>query len=192
MNAVLNAVAERLLAGDESQIRIPEICEVTGVNYGSVYHHFGSREGVIDAAYEMLFEKLVVEDIEDFEKIANSASTLEGYANAFMSTVDRYALPERQRRRALRLRVVAATLTRPELRKSIGSVQQRLTERLSGVITLGQERGWIRKDVSARAVAAALQAIIIGRTLDDIAQSPVEKAEWDQVFQVFLLGLVNS
>ena len=58
MQAVLDAVAERLMAGDELLIRIPEICEATGVNYGSVYHHFGSREGVIDAAYNMILPGL--------------------------------------------------------------------------------------------------------------------------------------
>ena len=35
MQAVFDAVAERLMAGDELLIRIPEICEATGVNYGS-------------------------------------------------------------------------------------------------------------------------------------------------------------
>jgi AcrR family transcriptional regulator len=66
MQAVLDAVAERLMAGDELLIRIPEICEATGVNYGSVYHHFGSREGVIDAAYDVIFTRLVEEDIRTF------------------------------------------------------------------------------------------------------------------------------
>jgi len=32
MQAVLDEVGRRLVSGDESQIRIPEICEATGVN----------------------------------------------------------------------------------------------------------------------------------------------------------------
>ena len=51
------------MEGDEGTIRIPEICEATGVNYGSVYHHFGSRDGVIDAAYSYLFSTIVEEEI---------------------------------------------------------------------------------------------------------------------------------
>ena len=38
-------------------IRIPEIRETAGVNYGSVYHHFGSREGLIDAAYRNVHDR---------------------------------------------------------------------------------------------------------------------------------------
>ena len=79
MQAVLDAVAERLMAGDELLIRIPEICEATGVNYGSVYHHFGSREGVIDAAYNMIFSRLVEEDIRTFHQVNETVQSLEEY-----------------------------------------------------------------------------------------------------------------
>ena len=50
MRTLLEAVAEPLCDGDESRLRIPDICAASGVNYGSIYHHFGSREGVIGAA----------------------------------------------------------------------------------------------------------------------------------------------
>ncbi|MDE3008799.1 MAG: TetR/AcrR family transcriptional regulator, partial [Acidobacteriota bacterium] len=79
MSLVLDAVAERLMTMDESLIRIPEICEVTGVNYGSVYHHFGSREGVIDAAYHLMFTRLVAEDFENVSNVMENATTFEEY-----------------------------------------------------------------------------------------------------------------
>jgi len=62
MQAVLEAVEARLMTTDESLIRIPDICDETGINYGSVYHHFGSREGVIDAAYIKMFNEFMDED----------------------------------------------------------------------------------------------------------------------------------
>jgi len=64
---------------DESLIRIPDVCKATGVNYGSVYHHFGSREGVIDAAYNVLFSKLAEEDIHLLREVSDSATTLDEY-----------------------------------------------------------------------------------------------------------------
>src|SRR5271170_6160475 len=82
MQAVLDAVADRLLVGDELAIRIPEICEATGVNYGSVYHHFGSREGVIDAAYNMIFARFVEEDLAIFgSSVDESVESLEEYVD---------------------------------------------------------------------------------------------------------------
>jgi AcrR family transcriptional regulator len=191
MNAVLDAVAERLLENDQSLIRIPEICDATGVNYGSVYHHFGSREGVIDATYEMIFERLVTQDIEDFEKISAAATSFDEYLTAFLGAAARYSEPERAKRRALRVRIIAASLMRPELRVRISIVQQRLVERLADVIAVGQERGWMRRDVSARAVSAALQALVVGRTLDDVSARPVDSAEWDQALQILIATLIT-
>src|ERR1700722_2778021 len=87
MQAVLDAVAERLMAGDELLIRIPEICEATGVNYGSVYHHFGSREGVIDAAYNEIFSRLFAEDIATFRDSMNDAGSFDEYTQNMMPLV---------------------------------------------------------------------------------------------------------
>src|SRR5665213_3603966 len=105
MHAVLEAVAERLVEADEVLIRIPEICEATGVNYGSVYHHFGSREGVIDAAYNMIFSKLVEEDLTIIREATDHVVTLEEYVSAILPIVASLnSGPERAARRALRIR----------------------------------------------------------------------------------------
>jgi len=54
INAVIVEVGKRLMEDDEAEIRIPEICQANGVNFGSVYHHLGSRDAVGDAAYAYL------------------------------------------------------------------------------------------------------------------------------------------
>lgn len=179
MQAVLDAVAERLMVGDELLIRIPEICEATGVNYGSVYHHFGSREGVIDAAYNMIFSKLVEEDMTIIREATDHVVTLEEYVAAILPIVATLnSGPERTARRALRIRIVSAALTRPELHTLIGETQSRLTDEWRRLIEMAQERQWLRDDVSASFLAVMLQIVVFGRTLDDISDTPLDEAEW--------------
>src|ERR1019366_7870833 len=102
MQAVLDAVAERLMTADDSLIRIPQICEATGVNYGSVYHHFGSREGVIDAAYNMIFSKLVEEDMAISREATDTIVSVEEYVAAILPIVETLnSGAERTARRAL-------------------------------------------------------------------------------------------
>jgi AcrR family transcriptional regulator len=179
MQTVLDAVAERLMTGDESLIRIPEICEATGVNYGSVYHHFGSREGVIDAAYNMIFSKLVEEDMVVIREATDTIVTLEEYVAAILPIVATMnSGPERTARRALRVRIVSAAITRPELHTLIGETQSRLTEEWRRLIALAQDRQWFRDDVSATFLAAFLQIIVFGRALDDISDTPLDEEVW--------------
>jgi AcrR family transcriptional regulator len=192
MQAVLDAVAERLMAGDELLIRIPEICEATGVNYGSVYHHFGSREGVIDAAYNMIFSRLVEEDIRTFRQVSESVETLDEYIRVMQPIVTKLSSgPDRKARRAMRIRIVAAASTRPGLRELIGESQARLTTDLARLTASAQQKGWLRDDISPRALAVLFQILIFGRALDDVSAEPIEEETWELASSVFFVDLLK-
>jgi AcrR family transcriptional regulator len=190
MQAVLNAVGDRLMKGDESLIRIPEICEATGVNYGSVYHHFGSREGVIDAAYHQMFTTLAEEDLETLHSVSVSSQSFEEYLVAIQGLIGTFASSDvRRARRALRARIVAASMMRPELRVLIGATQSRLTNELRSIVEYGQEREWLNRDLSAHAVAVLIQVLLVGRTLDDVSTTPIDNSVWE-ASMVIMLGVI--
>ena len=192
MQAVLDAVGERLLRADESLIRIPEICEATGVNYGSVYHHFGSREGVIDAAYHQMFTSLAEEDIELLKTVSASAKTHDEYIMSVQALIGSFASgEERKARRALRARIIAASTMRSELRELIGTSQARLTEQLAQIIEYGQERQWLSHDLSAHSIAVLIQVILVGRTLDDVSVNPIDNADWERSMGFLLMVLLT-
>jgi|SRR5665213_1821416 len=192
MHAVLEAVAERLVEADEMLIRIPEICEATGVNYGSVYHHFGSREGVIDAAYDMIFSRLVEEDLRVFRQVNETVQSLDEYIAVMRPIVATLSSgPQRKARRALRMRIVAAASTRPELQELIGATQARLTEDLRRLTEFAQEREWLRDDISARFLAVLFQILIFGRTLDDISNDPIEEDVWGSSLSLLFVELLK-
>jgi AcrR family transcriptional regulator len=192
MRAVLEAVSERLMVSDEILIRIPEICESTGVNYGSVYHHFGSREGVIDAAYSLIFSKMVEEDLASLRQINESLESFDEYVDAIRPVLERISTGEdRVIRRAIRSRIVAAAITRPELRVLIGVDQARLTKELLRIAEFAQLRGWMRRDVSAHSIAMLMQAVLLGRTLDDISTDPISDGEWEQTLVALFMEMLN-
>jgi|SRR3984957_2350924 len=187
MQAVLDAVGERLIKADESLIRIPEICEATGVNYGSVYHHFGSREGVIDAAYHQMFIKLAEEDLATLQLVSVSSKTFDEYLVAMQGLVGTFTSSDlRRARRALRARIVAASMMRPELRELIGATQSRLTSELESIVQYGQEREWLSRNLSAHSIAVLIQVLLVGRTLDDVSTTPIDNAEWEATMAVLL------
>ena len=192
MQTVLEAVAERLMEADEMLIRIPEICEATGINYGSVYHHFGSREGVIDAAYDMIFSRLVEEDLRGLRQVNETVQSLDEYIAVMRPIVATLSSgPQRKARRALRMRIVAAASTRPELEALIGATQARLTEDLRRLTKFVQERQWLRDDISARFRAVLFQILIFGRTLDDISNDSIEEDVWGSSRSLLFVELLK-
>jgi AcrR family transcriptional regulator len=193
MKMVLDAVAERLMAGDELLIRIPEICKATGVNYGSVYHHFGSREGVIDAAYNMIFTQMVEQDLALFSDPTTVIDSKDAYEKVTMPLISMLQMgPERRASRALRVRIVAAASTRPELAELIAQSQARLTNEWKQLIEYAQEQEWLRSDIDPGFLAAFLQIIVFGRSLDDASASPLDEQVWgDSVAKLFVETLLK-
>jgi hypothetical protein len=80
---------------------------------------------------------------------------------------------------------------RPELKARIGTQQAHLTEELMRIVEFGQERDWLRKDMSARSIAVFVQVMLVGRTLDDISAEPIDDAEWAAAMAVLLSELLN-
>src|SRR5664280_944289 len=192
MQTVLDAVVERLIQSDESLIRIPEICEATGVNYGSVYHHFGSREGVIDAAYESMFIGLVNEDIAAIRNINETASSLQEYIEKMQPLLVALSAGEdRSNRRARRVRIVAAAITRPELRKLVGEIQSSLSADLTALVRHGQDQGWIRSDIPPNAIGVFFLALVFGRNLDDVSATPIPQDDWDLLVATSFMAMLN-
>ncbi|MGC8510080.1 MAG: TetR/AcrR family transcriptional regulator [Acidimicrobiales bacterium] len=191
MRAVVDVVVERLFEGDESLIRIPDVCEATGVNYGSVYHHFGSREGVIDAAYDQIFSTLAREDIDRLREVSLASTSREEYVSAMAPLIEVMTADDgRRARRAMRARVIAAAATRPALRELIGATQARLTTELARVIEYGQGRGWLRRDLSAHAIAVVLQCVVFGRGLDDVSSEPIAAPDWSRTLYTLFADLL--
>ena len=50
IDALIEATVRVLETEGEAGVRVAAICDRVGVSYGSVYHHFGDREGLIRAA----------------------------------------------------------------------------------------------------------------------------------------------
>ena len=192
MQVVLDAVVERLMTGDEVLIRIPEICEATGINYGSVYHHFGSREGVIDAAYYAIYTRLINEDIDSLRMINESASTREEFIDAIRPVLRRFSPGQDVAKQEIRVRILAAALTRPDLRVSIGLAQTRLADELMRVIEFGQDREWLRSDVSAHYIGLCLRAIVFGRTVVYASFPPIDDHEWERMMNVIFTQMLSS
>ena len=64
IDAVLAAAHEAIKEGGEAAVRVQDISEKTKVSIGSIYHHFGDRDGLIRATYVETFRSAIQEDID--------------------------------------------------------------------------------------------------------------------------------
>jgi uncharacterized Ntn-hydrolase superfamily protein len=76
-------------------------------------------------------------------------------------------------------------------RELLSVEQERLTVTLMDAIHMAQEKGWVRSDVDARAIAVFLQAYTLGRTVDDVAVNHLDPDAWTSLIKVVTGPLAN-
>ena len=183
IDALIEATVRVLETEGESGVRVAAICDRVGVSYGSVYHHFGDREGLIRAAQ---FARLRAQPGQD---IASFASALDGDTSSFIDSLmdicRSIASAERGPVREVRTSVLASTHGRPELRGPVDELETRVMDDLEAVVIQAQQLGIADPSVDARALAAYLAAVSYGLVLlQHVERRPSE----DDLASVILRG----
>ena len=166
--------------GGESSVRIQEISAKTGVSIGSIYHHFGDRDGLIRATYVHNFAANIQEDIgrakRFMDKMHSTQEIAEHYDEMLEFLVDHFKHVPADKR----ANIIGNTTGRPLLRAALAEVQHGLTEQLTEVMQLLQDRGMLKPHLSARAAAVMVLGMLHGRIVAEIDTSPVSENDWNQ------------
>jgi len=181
VQALVDATIDMLEERGEAGLRIDELLEVTGVSRGSLYHHFGGREGLIDAAMVVQFGRLVSTDLDRLDSALLAAATPEEMLENLRAVTTEVQQPERAIGRLRRAAIIGTSATRPRLAAALADEQQRLTDRFEELVTELQRRGWVRDDLDPRAIAVFVQAFTIGQMLTEIDNKPVPTDRWLEV-----------
>ena len=164
----------------ESSVRIQEISAKTGVSIGSIYHHFGDRDGLIRATYVHNFAANIQEDIARAKrfmaKMHSTQEIAEHYDEMLEFLVEHFKHVPADKR----ANIIGNTTGRPLLRAALAEVQHGLTEQLTEVMELLQERGMLKPHLSPRAAAVLVLGMLHGRIVAEIDTSPVSESDWNQ------------
>lgn len=136
---------------------IDRIARDAGVTKGAVYYHFRDKE-------ELLFEA-VKDRVGGFEQqVLEEVKTGQDALERLRHVVDAcffHATVSNHRRFIITL-MIEALDTNPRLSTEFRNILRRMRTFLRDVVVRGQQRGQLRPDVSAEAVAAVIAGGIIG------------------------------
>lgn len=186
---VLQATDEALRDGGEASVRIQDISQSTGVSVGSIYHHFGDRDGLIRAAYVHRFEANVKEDIrraKNFMERMHSVEEIGQHYDEMIEFLNNHFLMFPAREQA---NVLGNTAGRPLLRDAIIEVQNELTDGFTEVMQLLQDRKMLKPHLTPRAAAVMALGMLHGRIVAEFDRTPVSDQEWNQAMLSAFGGL---
>lgn len=175
---LIETMVELLDGSDPEHITADQVLSASGVSKGSLYHHFEDFEDLLEAALIARFSVNVDVTIDAMSKILATVNSRDEMLEALRELNVYNQAQSRSSYRLERARAAGLTYSSPRFHDALGQEQERLTEAFIDLFKEAQNKGWMSKDIDARAAAVFVQAYTVGRVVDDIAPEKVDPDAW--------------
>lgn len=150
---ILRLAIEALDTGGEASIRVKQIADDAGVSVTSLYHFYGSREGLVEAALVHRFDDGYRQGRAAMRHAAESAGSREDFAENLETLIREAFGPAYTAARRRRVNVAGSAMARPTLLAKINEAQREWFEELHESLLIAQRRGFTDPSVDMRAAA---------------------------------------
>ena len=189
--AILDAAIADMEATGEGSIRITTILAEAGVANGSLYHYFGSREGLVQEAIAERFLGAVSQGLVVFATRVAEVTSTEELFDLFRSELQRIGSPEVQEQRVRRFTALAAALPRTELLERLVRDQTVYFDGAGLALANLQEQGIINASIDTRAFAAWFLGLSLSRLLSDIDPESKPELDWSDFTMQALVAILT-
>ena len=186
---LLNATIVAISSGGESAVRVSTVATAVGVREPSVYHFFKNREALVEAAQIERYRRSYLEMMIPFEAAALMSDSWEDFERSVRKIFAAVYSPERAALRSIRMNVMGAAQSSPAIAAAVIDINHETAESLARVMTFGQEKGWVTKDLDAMALSYWAIGQINGRVMAEMNPSQVDLDAWTKVSIEAVLGV---
>lgn len=161
------------------------------ISRGSLYHHFGSKNGLIIAAEIHLLLESYDQGNQLLRLLTENARNLDEFASHLELMVRTATNTESEESRRRRVRALTLAQHNPSLAEKIRKSQIEGSNYLTNTMQIAVDKGWLRPDIDVRAFSYFQQAVFFGHTLLDISGEGDLKEPWNEIaiiaFKAFLV-----
>jgi AcrR family transcriptional regulator len=185
-NRILDTAITLIRQSGPVDFRIEELVKTTGQSVGGIYHHFGSRDGLLASAYEHMVGELLDGDRAMIMALLAESTTLDEFAAGLHRFAVSLQTPERTEMRWLRLEGMVLARRKPVLWEALHKVHLRHADAFEEFVSEAQDRGWLRRDLPPYHVYLAMTSVAVGTMSDNIGRNSLDAADWaTAVLQLF-------
>jgi AcrR family transcriptional regulator len=187
---MIDAAIEMMEVTGEASVRVAKVAEKVGVTEPLVYHHFKNRAALVTAAYAEWYKRC--QDLEvPIDQLMAMVTNQEEYERAVRASLTWSYQPERVAARGVRLSVIGAAQTDPELATAVNEINRRFLTSLAQATEYAQGQGWVRKDLDPMATAYWLHGQINGRVIAEMDEGCIDLAIWDEISFDAIFSLIR-
>lgn len=162
-------------------LRVRDISARAGVKEPSVYHYFGSRDGLIEAAQAQRYIRGLLELTQVFDNLVRQCASRQAFIETIRTVTSAIFADERQLVRAVRADVLGSAMSRPELKIAVAQAQRESHNLLDSTLTFAQSQGWVIPQLDTMAFSVWYTGMVNGRLVYEIDPSQCSSEAWDKI-----------
>jgi len=174
----------------EQGFRISSVKERTGISIGSLYHHFGSRDGLIKAARAHQLAEMFRSDGAVLIQIVEASRTVEELLASIRSAAVEMTGDDARQSRLHRIEFIGSAVSRPDLFATVQEMQTQAVDHVEAAAQVLVARGWVRASITARTLASMLLCVGLGRVICDLDEHRTTSEEWAEGIDAALRGML--
>jgi AcrR family transcriptional regulator len=178
---MLQATVSIIDADGEASVRVKDIVEAAGVQVPVLYRHFGSREGLVQAAQVERLTRDINQQLEEVTAAIARIETIDEFRVMVDVILASLADPDRKLVRFQRLSVLGSAYGRPALVAEVARLQALYLEATASLLRSPQERGWLAPGLNLDAFASWFAGQMLGRVMIEFGEPIVKEAEYDAI-----------
>jgi AcrR family transcriptional regulator len=172
METLIEFGLKELKAAGSIEFNLESVLRESGVSRGSLYHHFGSRHGLISHCEAVLLKTTLKSENEAIRSVIESGKTGEEVFELLAAFTRINGSEQLMQQRTRRIRTLAAAVESEQLRVLIAESQMKGSRYLVESFQIAEDRGLIKPRVPVDALVYLIQAMFLGRILVDITRDP--------------------
>jgi AcrR family transcriptional regulator len=168
MDTLIKYGVEELQRSGSIDFNLENVLRESGVARGSLYHHFGSRHGLISHCEATLLKSSLKNENEIIRSVIESGKSGEELFDLLAGFTRINGSDALREQRGRRIRTLAASVEDESLRTLIAESQMKGSAFLVESFAIAKEKGLIAPRIPLDALVYLMQAMFLGRVLVDI------------------------
>lgn len=187
---ILEEAITAIEQGGEASVRVAVIAAKVGVAVTAIYHHFGSRDGLVESALAERYLRSVLNLQPRTREYLEAVETQAEFEAGLEVLVRELADPVRYAQRMIRVQVVAGSAGRPGLIEKLREMQMLALRQQVEIYRIAQDKGFVSQSLDLEAFASLLTGIVFGRVLQDLVVDQVDDEAYNALLLKGLKGLL--
>ena len=164
-----------------AEIDIDSLLRKSKISKGSLYHHFGSKNGLLAAAEAQQYMRYLKREGENFRRLIEGCTTKQKFVDLVAAVMKITRLESNLGFRKKRVRAIAMSFNDEDLAQVLKNAQIEVTEYLAGSFQIAKDRGWVKPDTDLMALSYWIQGVFIGHIMLDITEQTEHEDAWSQI-----------